>query len=95
MSVIVNDTKIPDIQPDNCPFCGSTAFIETFKVRKGYEANVHCNKCLANMPTMTFDTEEEAYYQAVADWNTRTTTTKEEMKNLEYRVGNEPSSVKS
>lgn len=57
-----------------CPFCGFTASIETFKVRKGYEANVHCNKCLANIPTITLDSEEESYYQAVTCWNTRTTT---------------------
>ncbi len=54
-----------------CPFCGFTASIETFKVRKGYEANVHCDYCLASMSTITYDTEEEAYLAAIKAWNRR------------------------
>lgn len=54
-----------------CPFCGSKAIIESFSVRKGFEANVSCTECLANMPTITFDFEETAYLEAIKDWNRR------------------------
>lgn len=54
-----------------CPFCGSEAMLESFKVRKGYEANVVCCECLVNMPTITYDTEEEAIQAVVRDWDRR------------------------
>lgn len=54
-----------------CPFCGGNAIIESFSVRKGFEANVSCTECLANMPTITFDFEETAYLEAIKDWNRR------------------------
>ena len=54
-----------------CPFCGSKAIIESFSVRKGFEATVSCTECLANMPTITFDFEETAYLEAIKDWNRR------------------------
>ena len=55
-----------------CPFCDWSASIETFKVRKGYEANVQCDCCLASMATITYDTEEEARQNAIKAWNRRT-----------------------
>ena len=56
-----------------CPFCGNRdAFLESFKVRKGYEAAVQCNGCLAQMVTITYDTEEEAIESAEKAWNRRT-----------------------
>lgn len=54
-----------------CPFCNWSASVVTFKVRKGYEANVHCNYCLASMATITYDTEEEARQNAIKAWNRR------------------------
>lgn len=54
-----------------CPFCGADAVIETFRVRKGFQANVSCTFCLAHMLTITFDFEEEAYLNAIKDWNRR------------------------
>lgn len=62
--------KTPELKP--CPFCGGEAVLESFTVRKGYEAVIHCNgSCLANMPTITFETEEEANKRAVDTWNRR------------------------
>lgn len=55
-----------------CPFCGYTATIETFKARKGYESVVSCNRCLANSPTITYDTYEMAERIAIEQWNRRT-----------------------
>ena len=55
-----------------CPFCGGEALIESFVVRKGFEACVVCCDCLVSMPTITFDTEEEAIDRATRDWNRRT-----------------------
>lgn len=54
-----------------CPFCNGSASIEVFKVRKGYEANVQCDYCLASMPTITYGTEEEALQNAIKAWNRR------------------------
>lgn len=61
--------RIEELKP--CPFCGHDAVIEVFKVRKGYEATVQCTGCLANMPTITFDYEEEAEKEAIKAWNSR------------------------
>lgn len=56
-----------------CPFCGNCdAFLESFKVRKGYEAVVQCNGCLVHMGTITYDTEEEAIEAVKKAWNRRT-----------------------
>lgn len=55
-----------------CPYCGYDAFIETMKVRKGYEAVIHCNGCLANIPTITFNTKNEAVKEVIEAWNKRT-----------------------
>lgn len=54
-----------------CPFCGGEALLELFTVRKGYEANVVCSECLVYMPTITYDTEEEAEEAVMRDWNRR------------------------
>lgn len=54
-----------------CPFCGHEAETETTNVRKGHEADIHCNNCLAALHTITFDTKEEAAEQAIAAWNRR------------------------
>lgn len=54
-----------------CPFCGYSAVIEPYKVRKGYEATVHCNACLAYMMTITYDTEEEAIEAVTEAWDRR------------------------
>lgn len=54
-----------------CPFCGRGAVIETFKARKGYEATILCTGCLANMPTITYDTEDEAEKKVIEAWNRR------------------------
>lgn len=54
-----------------CPFCGHKAVIEPFKSRKGYEANALCTCCMANMHTITFDTEEEAEKEVIKAWNRR------------------------
>lgn len=54
-----------------CPFCGSTASLETFKERKGYAATVHCDSCLAEITTITYDTEKEAETRAHWAWNRR------------------------
>jgi Lar family restriction alleviation protein len=54
-----------------CPFCGYEAVLETMTVRKGWEADAHCNGCLASFHTITYDTEEEAIAAAMAGWNQR------------------------
>ena len=54
-----------------CPFCGSEALLDEFTVRKGFEACIVCTGCLADMPTITYDTEEEARNAAIEAWNRR------------------------
>jgi Lar family restriction alleviation protein len=54
-----------------CPFCGNKAVLEPIEVRKGYEAVVHCNGCLASIHTITYETEEEAIINATTSWNRR------------------------
>lgn len=54
-----------------CPFCGGKAMVESFAVRKGFEANIVCTDCLVNMPTITYDTEEEAIAAVEKAWNRR------------------------
>ena len=55
-----------------CPFCGNCdALLESFAVRKGYEAVVQCNGCLATMATITYDTEKEAIEDVEKAWNRR------------------------
>ncbi|MGE4484580.1 MAG: Lar family restriction alleviation protein [Oscillospiraceae bacterium] len=54
-----------------CPCCGYEAVIETMKVRKGWEAVIHCNSCLLSLLTITYDTEQEAEDSAIHDWNLR------------------------
>lgn len=55
-----------------CPFCGGEATIESFQVRKGFEAVIQCCGCLVNMPTITYDDEETAKENSVKAWNRRT-----------------------
>lgn len=56
----------------SCPCCGGEAVLDSFTVRKGYEANVHCNGgCLLSMQTITCDTLEEAEGAALSAWNHR------------------------
>ena len=55
----------------NCPCCGNTAFIESYEVRKGYEADIHCSGCMLNYHTITFDTENDAIEDALNGWNKR------------------------
>jgi len=55
-----------------CPFCGGEPLMETFSVRKGYEANIHCDKCSASISTITYDTEGEAILNCLKNWNRRT-----------------------
>ena len=54
-----------------CPFCGGTALLEEFSVRKGFESCIVCSDCLATMPTISYDTQEEATEAVVEDWNRR------------------------
>lgn len=54
-----------------CPFCEYEAVLETMQVRKGWEADIHCNGCLASIHTITHDTEQEAIDAAKRDWNNR------------------------
>lgn len=56
-----------------CPFCGATASLEAFEERKGYAATVHCDSCLAEITTITYDTEKEAEDRALWAWNRRAT----------------------
>ena len=55
----------------DCPCCGSSSLIEVFQVRKGWEADIHCNGCLLNYHTITYDTPEEAGDAALKGWNNR------------------------
>ena len=54
-----------------CPFCGGEAFLEPYRVRKGYEASIQCNQCLCSMSTITYDEEETAIEDIVKAWNRR------------------------
>ena len=54
-----------------CPFCGGKAMIEESSVRKGYEAVIVCTGCLVNMPTITYDTQEDANNAAIEAWDRR------------------------
>lgn len=60
-----------DIKLRECPCCSYSAVLETMQVRKGWEANIHCNDCGLTIHTITFDFEEEAIEDAVTKWNTR------------------------
>lgn len=54
-----------------CPCCASSAHLETMEVRKGYEADIHCNGCQLSYHTTTFLTEEDAIKDVVTHWNQR------------------------
>lgn len=54
-----------------CPFCGGSATVEYHPTRKGYEAVVQCTGCLVNMPTVAFDSADEAINEAERTWNRR------------------------
>lgn len=54
-----------------CPFCGGEALLEESRARKGFEACVSCTGCLVMMPTITFDTQEDANEKAMRAWNRR------------------------
>lgn len=54
-----------------CPFCGGEAVLESYNARKGFEACIQCNGCTAYVPTITYDTEEEAIEKAIKAWNRR------------------------
>ena len=56
---------------DACPFCGGTPVLEWFQSRKGYEADIQCNACPADIHTITYDTPLEACQAAVKAWNRR------------------------
>lgn len=43
-----------------CPFCGYPAVFEPFKEHKGYAATVRCCGCLAEITTITYDTEKKS-----------------------------------
>lgn len=58
-------------QLKKCPFCGGEAYLESSKVRKGYEAVVQCTCCIIAMETITYDEENEAVQKAITAWNTR------------------------
>lgn len=53
-----------------CPLCGRKVVLESFQVRKGWEASIHC-ECLLSMSTITCDTKEEAEYLAISAWNSQ------------------------
>lgn len=53
----------------SCPLCGHEVIIETYKVRKGYEATIHCDDCLLSLTSITFDTEEDAANYVLEKWN--------------------------
>jgi len=55
----------------NCPCCNYSASLETMKVRKGWEADIHCNDCGLSVHTITFGTEQEAIDDAIQKWNRR------------------------
>lgn len=44
------------------------------QVSKGWEADAHCNGCLASIHTITYDTEQEAIDAAISYWNRRSDT---------------------
>lgn len=52
-----------------CPLCGHFVHLETMKVRNGYEAVIRCNGCLLNLPSITFDMEEQAIQSVILQWN--------------------------
>jgi hypothetical protein len=54
-----------------CPFCGREAFLESYRVRKGYEASIQYNQCLCSMSTITYDEEETAIESVTKAWNRR------------------------
>lgn len=54
-----------------CPCCEYESVLETMKVRKGWEAVIHCNGCLLAMNTIAYDTEEEAISAVTIAWNRR------------------------
>ncbi len=54
-----------------CPFCGYEPVLESFPVRKGFEATITCNDCGACIQTVTCDTEEQAIADAKKKWNRR------------------------
>lgn len=55
-----------------CPFCGDNYPLkEVFSVRKGWEATVHCNNCLATITTITFDFPQTAEIKVIEAWNRR------------------------
>ncbi len=55
-----------------CPFCGAkNPIVNSFEVRKGYEANVQCENCLVYMPSITYDSRQEAENEAIREWNRR------------------------
>lgn len=57
----------------SCPFCGyEHTALETMQVRKGWEADAQCLGCLANMHSITYDTEQKAVEAITQAWNTRT-----------------------
>ena len=70
-----------------CPFCGGKALLEEFVVRKGHEACIVCSDCMVCMPTITYDTEEEAREAVVKDWNRRAEPQKlfDTVSNIDWR----------
>lgn len=54
-----------------CLHCKGEGMLESFKVRKGYEAAIHCSNCLAIMNTITYDNEEDAIEACIKAWNRR------------------------
>ena len=56
-----------------CPFCGSTAFLNSYPERKGFGAVVECTSCLLQMQSITYDTENEAVEKVTEAWNRRAT----------------------
>lgn len=54
-----------------CPCCSEESFLETMKVRKGWEADITCSCCGLNLHTITYYTEDEAKECAITHWNTR------------------------
>ena len=71
--VKLEDDAVGEITPvlRPCPFCGGEALLEPYKARKGYEASIQCNQCLASMATITYDEEETAVRKVVEAWNRR------------------------
>lgn len=71
--VVVSDAFLAklDAQVKNCPCCGSSAGIEVYEVRKGWEANIQCNGCLLSYSSITYDTPEKAAEETLNGWNRR------------------------